>query len=122
MTSQWKNGNGPGRAPLRATRARCFLALLLAAACVLVFLPARASDPAPILPDTCVLDTPWNEKEGKLPTPTNRQECYEDCEYQYGKDTERCNRKPKKDRPACHSKALEKRTKCRKDCDKKYPE
>jgi hypothetical protein len=39
--------------------------------------------------------------------PNDRQDCYDDCEFEWGKDTEKCNRKPKNERPACHSAALE---------------
>lgn len=107
-----KHENNLDRAAVRTARASLF-----AAACTLAFLPVRAGASEPIF-----LDTPWNEREGKIPTPNNRQQCYEDCEYDYGKETEKCNRLPKKKRPECHSKALAKRTKCRDECEKKYPE
>lgn len=91
-------------------------ALRFAVICTLALFAARAG----IL--TGPSETPWNEKEGKLPTPTNRHECYEDCDYQWGKDTEKCNRLPKNKRPECHSKALARRSRCRHACDENYPE
>lgn len=101
--------------------ARRILALLLAAGGTFVFLPVRvsaeAADSGPVL-----LEIPWNERSGKAPSPTNRQECYEECDYQYGKDTEKCKRLPKNKRPECYSKALAKRTECRNECEKKFPE
>ena len=123
MTSQRKNGNGPGRASVRTVPARCFLALLLAAACALVFLPARAGTPEPILRDTRVLGTPLNEKEGRIPTPTNLRECLDECEYQKGREDEKCARKrdPIK-RKQCFAEANRKYAECKRECHKKFPE
>jgi hypothetical protein len=70
-----KNGYCPGGAPARTVGPRHVFALVLAGACTFVFLPALASNPEPARCDTRVLDTPWNERWGQIPSPTNLQEC-----------------------------------------------
>jgi hypothetical protein len=53
----------------------------------------------------------------------NRQECYEECNFQWGRDIEACSRKknPEK-REQCYAEANNRYAQCRRDCDKKYPE
>jgi hypothetical protein len=118
-----KNGNGPGGAPARTVGPRGILALLLAGACAFVFLPARASSPEPARCDTRILDTPWNERWGKIPSPTNLHECLEECEYEKGRRDEACARKrdPIK-RKQCFAKSSDVYASCKRECHKKYPE
>lgn len=118
-----KNGNGPGRGAVYTAPSRRILALLLAAACALVLLPVRADSPEPILTDVLALDTPWNEKEGRIPTPTNLRECLDECEYEKGRADEACSRKrdPIK-RKKCFADANNEYAECKRECHKKYPE
>jgi hypothetical protein len=120
-----KNGHLLDRASLRMVQARRILAVLLATGGPLVFLPvsARAGAPEPSLSDTRALDTPGNEKEGRIPTPTNLRECLDECEYQKGREDEACSRKkdPIK-RKQCFAEANDKYAKCKRECHKKYPE
>lgn len=100
--------------------ARRTFALLLVAACVLVFLPARAHTETS---GAVLLDTRWNDEEGRIPTPTDLRECLDECEYKKGREDEACVRKRDPiERKKCFAEAMQRYADCKRECHKKYPE
>ncbi|MEZ4294563.1 MAG: hypothetical protein R3B70_06280 [Polyangiaceae bacterium] len=57
------------------------------------------------------------------PVTLDLHECLEDCEYRHGGRIEACSRKRDPgERGRCYEEANARRARCRRDCEKKYPE